>query len=69
MDHPIEYVIHEINMFAFSDIEEANESCIWLGNLKSCYDSEEYHKDNEQTLVFMKLTPPPLVMTQELFSQ
>ena len=21
---------HEINMFAFSDIEEANESCIWL---------------------------------------
>ena len=26
MDHPIEHVIHEINMFAFSEIEEANES-------------------------------------------
>ena len=24
MDHPIEHVIHEINMFAFSEIEEAN---------------------------------------------
>ena len=28
MDHPIEHVMHEINMFAFSDIEEANESHI-----------------------------------------
>ena len=27
MDHPIEHVIHEINMFAFSEAEEANETC------------------------------------------
>ena len=26
MDHPIEHVIHEINLFAFSEIEEPNES-------------------------------------------
>ena len=26
MDHPIEHVIHEINLFAFSEIEESNES-------------------------------------------
>ena len=47
MEHPIEHVIHEINMFAFSEIEEANESHIWLGELKSCYDPQEYHKDTE----------------------
>ena len=28
MDHPIEHVIHEIKMFAFSEIEESNESCL-----------------------------------------
>ena len=28
MDHPIEHVIHEINMFAFSEMEESNESCL-----------------------------------------
>ena len=28
MDHPIKHVIHEINMFALSEIEEANESCL-----------------------------------------
>ena len=27
MDHPIEHMIHEINMFAFSEAEEANETC------------------------------------------
>ena len=27
MDHPIKHVIHEINMFAFSEAEEANETC------------------------------------------
>ena len=26
MDHPIEHVIHEVNMFDFSEIEESNES-------------------------------------------
>ena len=26
MDHPIKHVIHEINMFAFSEIGESNES-------------------------------------------
>ena len=26
MDHPIKHVIHEINLFAFSEIEESNES-------------------------------------------
>ena len=26
MDHPVEHVIHEINLFAFSEIEESNES-------------------------------------------
>ena len=26
MDHPIEHVIHEINMFAFSEMEESNKS-------------------------------------------
>ena len=25
MDHPIEHVIHEINLFAFSEIEESNK--------------------------------------------
>ena len=28
MDHPIEHIMHEINMFAFSEIEEANKSQI-----------------------------------------
>ena len=28
MDHPIEHVIHEINLFSFSEIEESNESCM-----------------------------------------
>ena len=26
MDHPIEHIIHEINMFSFSEMEEANKS-------------------------------------------
>ena len=26
MDHPIEHVIHNINMFVFSEIEESNKS-------------------------------------------
>ena len=26
MDHPIEHVIHKINMFAFSEMEESNKS-------------------------------------------
>ena len=47
MDHPIKHVIHEINMFAFSEIEETNESPIWLGKLKSGYDPQEYYKDTE----------------------
>ena len=47
MDHPIEHVIHKINMFAFSEIEEANESHLGLGKLKSCYDPSEYYKDTE----------------------
>ena len=25
MDHPIKHVIHEINLFAFSEIEKSNE--------------------------------------------
>ena len=28
MDHTIEHIIHEINLFAFSDIEESNEPCM-----------------------------------------
>ena len=28
MDHPIEHVIHEVNMLAFSEIEKSNKS--WL---------------------------------------
>ena len=28
MDHPIEHVIHEINVFAFSEMEESTESCL-----------------------------------------
>ena len=28
MDHPIKHVIHEINLFAFSEIEEPNGSCM-----------------------------------------
>ena len=28
MDHPIEHIIHEINLFAFSEIEESNKSCM-----------------------------------------
>ena len=28
MDHPIEHVIHEINLFAFLETEESNESCM-----------------------------------------
>ena len=47
MDHPIEHVIHEINMFAFSEMEESNESCLQLGELKSCYDPSEYYKETE----------------------
>ena len=47
MDHPIKHVIYEINMFAFSEIEEANKSHLWLGKLKSCYDPSEYYKDTE----------------------
>ena len=27
MDHPIKHVIHEINMFAFPEAEEATETC------------------------------------------
>ena len=27
MDHPIKHMIHEINMFAFSEAEEATETC------------------------------------------
>ena len=26
MDHPIEHVIHEINLFTFSEVEESNKS-------------------------------------------
>ena len=47
MDHPIEHMIHEINMFAFSEAEEANKTCHWLGKLKSCYDPSKYYKDTE----------------------
>ena len=47
MDHPIEHVIHEINMFAFSEAEETNETCQWLGKLESCYDPSKYYKDTE----------------------
>ena len=28
MDHPIKHIIHEINLFAFSEIEESNEPCM-----------------------------------------
>ena len=28
MDHPIKHVIQEINMFTFSEAEEANETCL-----------------------------------------
>ena len=28
MDHPIKHVIHEINLFAFSEIEESNKPCM-----------------------------------------
>ena len=27
MDHPVEHVIHEINMFVFPEVEEATETC------------------------------------------
>ena len=27
MDHPIKHMIHEINMFAFSEAEEATKTC------------------------------------------
>ena len=33
MDHPIEHVIYEINLCAFPEIEESNESHMWLGKL------------------------------------
>ena len=46
-DHPIEHVIHEVNMFAFSEAEEANETCQWLGKLEPCYDPSKYYKDTE----------------------
>ena len=47
MDYPIEHVIHEINMFAFSGAEEANKTCQWLGKLESCYYPSKYYKDTE----------------------
>ena len=47
MDHPIKHVIHEISMFAFSEAEEVNETCQWLGKLESCYDPSKYYKDTE----------------------
>ena len=47
MDHPIEHVIHEINMFAFSGAEEATETCQRLGKLESCYEPSKYYKDTE----------------------
>ena len=28
IDHPIKHILHEINLFALSEIEEPNESCI-----------------------------------------
>ena len=34
-------------MFAFSEAEEANETCQWLGKLESCYDPSKYYKDTE----------------------
>ena len=47
MDHPIEHVIHEINMFAFSEAEKANKTCQWLGKLLSCYEPSKDYKDTE----------------------
>ena len=47
MDHPIEHVIYEINMFAFSEIEESNKPHMWLGDLKPCYDPSKYYNDTE----------------------
>ena len=43
MDHPIEHVIFEINMFPFSEIEEGNESM----KLEPCYGPQKYYKDTE----------------------
>ena len=57
MDHPIEHVIHKINMFAFSEMEKSNESHLVSTTRKL-----------KQTLMFMKSTPPPLAMIQEQFS-
>ena len=45
--NPIKHVIHEINMFAFSEAEEATETCQWLGKLESCYEPSKYYKDTE----------------------
>ena len=47
MDHPIEHVIHEINMFAFLEAKEATNTCQWLGKLESCYEPSKYYKDTE----------------------
>ena len=47
VDHPIEHVIHEINQFAFPETEEPNGPCMWLDDLKPCYDPSRYYKDTE----------------------
>ena len=47
VDHPIKHIIQEINMFAFSEIKEPNQSHLWLGEVKSCYEPSEYYKDTK----------------------
>ena len=47
IDHPIKHMIHEINMFAFSEAEEGTETCKWLGKSESCYEPSKYYKDTE----------------------
>ena len=47
VDHPIKHIIHEINQFTFSEAKEPNKPCMWLDDLKPCYDPSKYYKDIE----------------------
>ena len=69
MDQPIEHIIHEINLFSFSEIEESNKSHMWLGKLKSCYDPSEYYKDTETNSHVHKIYTTTIGHDTEWFSQ
>ena len=66
MDHPIDHVIHEINMFSFSETGVKQISPVT--SLSHVMTPGSTTRKLKQTLVFMKSIPPPMAMIPEQFS-